>query len=64
MSTDIKLGDVVRLSKAHTCGSDEWEVVGVGTHTSLEWMGIGMMLLALTSIITNLLIINRKGKVN
>jgi len=30
MTTEIKPGDVVRLRKAHPCGSYEWEVVRVG----------------------------------
>ena len=33
---DIKVGDVVRLRKAHPCGSYEWEVVRVGTDIGLE----------------------------
>jgi hypothetical protein len=36
MTIDIKLGDVVRLRKAHPCGSDEWEVVRVGADISLK----------------------------
>jgi hypothetical protein len=27
---EIKLGDVVRLSKKHPCGGDEWQVVRLG----------------------------------
>ena len=30
MAADFKLGDVVRLKKAHPCGGFEWEVVRVG----------------------------------
>ncbi len=30
MSTDIKPGDVIRLRKAHPCGSYEWGLIGVG----------------------------------
>jgi hypothetical protein len=36
MTIDIKLGDVVRLRKAHPCGSYEWEVVRVGADISLK----------------------------
>ena len=36
MSIDIKLRDVVRLRKAHPCGSYEWEVVRVGTDIGLK----------------------------
>lgn len=30
MTVEIKVGDIVRLRKAHPCGSYEWEVVSVG----------------------------------
>jgi hypothetical protein len=36
MPVEIKLGDVVRLRKAHPCGSYEWEVVRVGADIGLE----------------------------
>ena len=36
MPVEIKLGDVVRLRKAHPCGSYEWEVVRVGVDIGLR----------------------------
>jgi hypothetical protein len=36
MTIDIKLGDVVRLRKAHPCGSYEWEVVRAGADIGLK----------------------------
>jgi hypothetical protein len=36
MTTEIKLGDVVRLCKAHPCGSYEWEVVRVGADIGIK----------------------------
>jgi len=36
MTTEIKLGDVVWLRKAHPCGSYEWEVVRVGAEIGLK----------------------------
>ena len=36
MTIDIKLGDIVRLRKAHPCGSYEWEVVRVGADIGLK----------------------------
>ncbi|NWF77295.1 MAG: DUF951 domain-containing protein [Chloroflexi bacterium] len=36
MIIDIKLGDIVRLRKAHPCGSYEWEVVRVGADIGLK----------------------------
>lgn len=47
------------------CHSDNTGLmVADNFHIGLKWLGIGTMLFALTGIITNLLIINRKGKVN
>jgi hypothetical protein len=36
MTIKTKLGDVVRLRKAHPCGSYEWEVVRVGADIGLK----------------------------
>ena len=36
MPIEINLGDIVRLRKAHPCGSDEWEVVRVGADIGLK----------------------------
>jgi hypothetical protein len=36
MTVEIKLGDIVRLRKAHPCGSYEWEVVRVGADIGLK----------------------------
>ena len=36
MTAEIKVGDVVRLRKAHPCGSDKWEVVRVGADIGLK----------------------------
>jgi hypothetical protein len=36
MTIEIKLGDVVRLRKAHPCGSYDWEVVTAGADIGLK----------------------------
>ena len=36
MTIEIKPGDIVRLRKAHPCGSYEWEVVRVGADIGLK----------------------------
>ena len=36
MTIEINLGDVVRLRKAHPCGSYEWEVVRVGADIGIK----------------------------
>lgn len=33
---DIKLGDVVRLRKAHPCGGYDWEVVRIGADIGIK----------------------------
>lgn len=42
---EIKLGDVVRLSKVHPCGSDEWEVVRVGADIGIKCLKCGRRVL-------------------
>ena len=36
MTIEIKPGDVVRMRKAHPCGSYEWEVVRVAADIGLK----------------------------
>jgi len=36
MPIEIKPGDIVRLRKAHPCGSYEWEVVRVGADIGIK----------------------------
>ena len=36
MGPDLRLGDAVRLKKAHPCGGFEWEVVRVGADIRLR----------------------------
>jgi hypothetical protein len=36
MTIEVKLGDIVRMRKAHPCGSYEWEVVRVGADIGLK----------------------------
>jgi hypothetical protein len=36
MTIEVKPGDIVRLRKAHPCGSYEWEVVRVGADIGLK----------------------------
>lgn len=39
--TPIKVGDVVRLKKAHPCGTNEWEVTKLGMDIGLACLGCG-----------------------
>ena len=36
MTMDVKIGDVVRLRKAHPCGSYDWEVIRVGADIGIK----------------------------
>lgn len=38
---DIRLNDIVRLKKAHPCGSLEWKVLRTGIDFRLRCMGCG-----------------------
>ena len=38
---DLKLGDIIKMKKAHPCGSQEWKVLRVGADFRLQCMGCG-----------------------
>jgi hypothetical protein len=38
---EIKLGDVVRLRKAHPCGGYEWQVVRLGADIGIKCLKCG-----------------------
>ena len=42
---DIRLGDVVRMRKAHPCGSSQWEVVRLGADIGIRCDGCGRRVL-------------------
>lgn len=37
----FEVGDIVKLKKAHPCGSKEWEILRVGADFRLKCMGCG-----------------------
>jgi hypothetical protein len=39
--TDVRVGDVVRLKKAHPCGANEWEITRLGMDIGLACLGCG-----------------------
>jgi hypothetical protein len=45
MYEDIRLGDVVRMRKAHPCGSYDWEVVRLGADIGIRCQGCGRRVL-------------------
>ena len=38
---DVHVGDVVKMKKAHPCGSDEWEITRTGMDFGLKCCGCG-----------------------
>ena len=36
MTTDVNLGDIVRLKKVHPCGGYEWQVVRLGADIGIK----------------------------
>lgn len=41
LHTTLRVGDRVRLKKPHPCGSQEWEVLRLGTDVKLQCAGCG-----------------------
>ena len=39
------LGDIVRMKKAHPCGSSEWEILRVGMDFRLKCQGCGHLVM-------------------
>ena len=38
---EYKVGNIVKLKKAHPCGSNEWEILRVGADFRLKCLGCG-----------------------
>ena len=38
---DLQLGDIIKMKKAHPCGTQEWKVLRVGADFRLQCMGCG-----------------------
>ena len=38
---DIRVGDILKMKKAHPCGSKEWEVLRIGADFRLKCAGCG-----------------------
>jgi hypothetical protein len=45
MPMDLRLGDIVRLKKAHPCGSFSWEITRLGADIGLRCQGCGRRVL-------------------
>ena len=40
-----EVGDIVKLKKAHPCGSQEWEILRVGADFRLKCLGCGQQIM-------------------
>lgn len=38
---DVHIGDVIKMKKAHPCGSDEWEITRTGMDFGMKCCGCG-----------------------
>ncbi len=50
MVPEVKIGDVVKLSKVHPCGGDEWQVVRLGADIGLKCLECGRRVLLERSV--------------
>ena len=48
---EINVGDVVKMKKAHPCGSYEWEVLRIGADFRLKCLGCGHQIMIARRII-------------
>ena len=59
---DIQVGDVLKLKKAHPCGSREWDVLRVGADFRLKCLGCEhQIMIARRLLEKNVKEINEKG---
>ncbi|MBR6400258.1 MAG: DUF951 domain-containing protein [Firmicutes bacterium] len=42
---DFNIGDIVKMKKAHPCGSDEWEILRVGADFRIKCRGCGHLVM-------------------
>lgn len=42
---EYNIGDIVKTKKKHPCGSDIWELIGIGVNFKLKCTGCGHILL-------------------
>lgn len=48
--TEVQIGDIVRLRKAHPCGGDRWQVTRVGSDIGLRCLTCGRVVLLSRSL--------------
>lgn len=45
MGTNYELGNIIKLKKAHPCGTNAWEILRVGMDFRLKCTGCGHMIM-------------------
>ncbi|MBQ8148011.1 MAG: DUF951 domain-containing protein [Lachnospiraceae bacterium] len=45
MGNDYKLNDIIKMKKAHPCGTNAWEILRVGMDFRLKCTGCGHMIM-------------------
>lgn len=58
---DIQVDDVIRMKKAHPCGSSEWDVLRVGMDFRLKCRGCGHMVMVSRKLVEKNLRGQRRG---
>ena len=48
---DYEVGDVVKLTKPHPCGSSEWEILRVGADFRLKCVGCGHQIMVARKLV-------------
>ena len=48
---DIHVGDVLKMKKAHPCGSQEWEILRVGADFRLKCTGCGHQIMVARKLV-------------
>lgn len=48
---NYEVGDIVKLKKAHPCGSQEWEILRVGADFRLKCMGCGRQIMTARKLV-------------
>ncbi len=56
---EIEVGEVIKMKKAHPCGSKEWKVLRAGMDFRLECMGCGHQIMLARKLVEK----NIRGKV-
>ena len=58
---EFQIGDIVKLKKAHPCGTNEWEILRVGMDFRLKCVGCSRQVMVPRKMIaTNIILVIKK----